>query len=133
MSATATNRLATIGFIGLGNMGSGMTRNLQAAGFSLVVNDIRKEAASEILAGGGSWADTPAELASQSDVVITMLPTPRHVDAVLHGPHGILAGIADGGTWVDMSTSVPEVADRVRAENAERGLHILDAPVSGMS
>ncbi|WP_374947878.1 NAD(P)-dependent oxidoreductase [Agreia sp.] len=123
----------TVGFIGLGNMGSGMTRNLQLAGFSLVVNDIRRESAVELLAGGARWADTPAEVAASSDVVITMLPTPRHVDAVLHGPRGILAGLADGGTWIDMSTSVPEVADRVRSENAARGLRILDAPVSGMS
>lgn len=123
----------TVGFIGLGNMGSGMTRNLQLAGFPLVVNDIRRESAAELITGGARWADTPAEVAASSDVVITMLPTPRHVDAVLHGPRGILAGIADGGTWVDMSTSVPEVADRVRAENTGRGLHILDAPVSGMS
>lgn len=62
-----------------------------------------------------------------------MLPTPRHVDAVVNGPDGILAGIADGGTWVDMSTSVPEVADAVRRAHGARGLRILDAPVSGMS
>ncbi|RFA07558.1 3-hydroxyisobutyrate dehydrogenase [Subtercola boreus] len=123
----------TVGFIGLGNMGSGMTRNLQAAGFPLVVNDIRREAAAELIAGGAIWATTPAEVAAASDVVITMLPTPRHVDAVVNGPQGILAGIADGGTWIDMSTSVPDVANRVRADNAHRGLHILDAPVSGMS
>ncbi|WP_246093213.1 NAD(P)-dependent oxidoreductase [Subtercola boreus] len=123
----------TVGFIGLGNMGSGMTRNLQAAGFPLVVNDIRREAAAELIAGGATWAATPAEVAAASDVVITMLPTPRHVDAVVNGPAGILAGIADGGTWIDMSTSVPDVANRVRVDNAHRGLHILDAPVSGMS
>lgn len=123
----------TIGFIGLGNMGSGMTRNLQAAGFPLVVNDIRRESADALLAGGAQWADTPASVAAASDVVITMLPTPRHVDAVVNGPTGILAGIADGGTWIDMSTSVPEVANQVRATTAHRALHILDAPVSGMS
>lgn len=123
----------TIGFIGLGNMGSGMTRNLQKAGFDLVVNDIRRESAEALLAGGAIWADSPAEVAAASDVVITMLPTPRHVDTVVNGPQGILAGIADGGTWVDMSTSVPDVANRVRADHAARGLHILDAPVSGMS
>ncbi|KQV06388.1 NAD(P)-dependent oxidoreductase [Leifsonia sp. Root112D2] len=133
MSLPHANRSTTVGFIGLGNMGSGMTHNLQAAGFPLVVNDIRREAAGELLTGGAAWADTPAELAARSDVVITMLPTPRHVDAVVHGPNGILAGIADGGTWVDMSTSVPEVAERVRTEYAARGLRILDAPVSGMS
>lgn len=124
---------ATVGFIGLGSMGSGMTRNLQKCGFDLVVNDIRSAAAVELVAGGAIWADTPAQVAAQSDVVITMLPTPRHVEAVLNGPDGILAGIADGGTWVDMSTSVPEVANRVRSEHSHRGLRILDAPVSGMS
>ena len=130
MSTTSPTR---IGFIGLGNMGSGMTRNLQKAGFDLVVNDIRRESADQLVANGAEWAATPAEVAAATDVVITMLPTPRNVETVVNGPAGILAGIADGGTWVDMSTSVPEVAQRVRAENAQRNLHILDAPVSGMS
>lgn len=128
-----TENLPTVGFIGLGSMGSGMTRNLQAAGFPLVVNDLRREAAAELIAGGARWADTAAEVAANSDLVITMLPTPRHVSDALNGTDGILAGIADGGTWIDMSTSVPEVANAVRAEHADRGLHVLDAPVSGMS
>ena len=123
----------TVGFIGLGNMGSGMTRNLQKAGFPLVVNDLREESAVELIAEGAHWATNPAEVAARSDVVITMLPTPRHVDNVVNGENGILSGIADGATWIDMSTSVPDVADRVRANHAARGLHILDAPVSGMS
>jgi 3-hydroxyisobutyrate dehydrogenase len=130
MSSTSPTR---VGFIGLGNMGSGMTRNLQKAGFDLVVNDIRRESADQLVADGAEWAETPAEVAAATDVVITMLPTPRHVETVVNGPAGILAGIADGGTWVDMSTSVPEVAQRVRAENSQRNLRILDAPVSGMS
>ena len=130
MSTTSPTR---VGFIGLGNMGSGMTRNLQKAGFDLVVNDIRRESADQLVANGAEWAATPAEVASMTDVVITMLPTPRHVETVVNGPTGILAGIADGGTWVDMSTSVPEVAQRVRAEHPHRDLRILDAPVSGMS
>ena len=121
----------TVGFIGLGSMGSGMTRNLQRAGYPLVVNDIRREHADELVAGGAKWADTPAEVAALSDLVITMLPTPKHVAEVVTGPNGILAGIADGGTWIDMSTSVPEVADGIRLANP--GLRVLDAPVSGMS
>jgi len=128
----ATARPA-IGFIGLGSMGSGMTRNLQKAGYQLVVNDVRREAAAELVAGGATWADTAADVAARSEIVITMLPTPRHVAEVVNGPSGILAGIADGGTWIDMSTSVPEVADQVRTAHAERGLRVLDAPVSGMS
>jgi 3-hydroxyisobutyrate dehydrogenase len=124
---------ARIGFIGLGNMGSGMTRNLQAAGFQLVVNDVRRESAAELLANGAEWAESAAAVAAGSDVVITMLPTPKHVEAVAMAPGGILDGLADGGTWVDMSTSVPEVANRVREAGAARGIRVLDAPVSGMS
>lgn len=123
----------TVGFIGLGSMGSGMSSNLQKAGYRLVVTDVRPEAATVLLAGGATWAATAAEVAAASDIVITMLPTPRHVTDVISGPGGILAGIADGGTWIDMSTSVPEVADRVRREEAARNLRILDAPVSGMA
>ncbi|WP_300265544.1 NAD(P)-dependent oxidoreductase [Microbacterium sp.] len=123
----------TVGFIGLGSMGSGMSSNLQKAGYRLVVTDVRPEAATALLAGGATWAATAAEVAAASDIVITMLPTPRHVTDVVTGPGGILEGIADGGTWIDMSTSIPEVADRVRTEEASRGLRILDAPVSGMA
>jgi 3-hydroxyisobutyrate dehydrogenase len=114
-------------------MGSGMTRNLQQTGHDLVVHDLRRESAVDLVAAGARWAETPAEVAALSDLVITMLPTPRHVAEVVNGPQGILGGIRYGGTWIDMSTSVPEVADRVRAEQAGRDLHILDAPVSGMS
>ncbi|MDP3951799.1 NAD(P)-dependent oxidoreductase [Microbacterium sp.] len=123
----------TVGFIGLGSMGSGMSSNLQKAGYRLVVTDVRPEAAAALVEGGATWAATAAEVAAASDIIITMLPTPRHVTDVVSGPGGMLEGIADGATWIDMSTSVPEVADRVRAEESARGLRILDAPVSGMA
>lgn len=122
-----------IGFIGLGNMGSGMTRNLQEHGFALTVTDLRKEAAADLLAGGAQWADTPGEVARLSDVVITMLPTPKIVGEALRGDSGLLAGLSADKTWIDMSTSVPEVADSVREEATARGIRIVDAPVSGMS
>lgn len=128
-----TATLPTVGFIGLGNMGSGMTRNLQAAGFPLVVTDARPESAEALIAGGATWAESPAAVATASDLVITMLPTPKIVRDVVLGPAGILEGIADGGTWVDMSTSVPEVTNEVRTAFAHRGLTVVDAPVSGMS
>lgn len=133
LDPTAVETRPTVGFIGLGNMGSGMTRNLQAAGFPLVVTDLRRESAVELIAGGARWADTPREVASSSDLVITMLPTPKHVEAVATGSDGLVAGLPDGGTWIDMSTSVPEVLAGIRAASAGRGLHLLDAPVSGMS
>ncbi|HEY2557627.1 MAG TPA: NAD(P)-dependent oxidoreductase [Diaminobutyricibacter sp.] len=128
-----TDTKPTVGFIGLGSMGAGMTRNLQRAGFPLVVNDLRPESATELVARGALWADSAAQVAAASDLVITMLPTPRHVADAVSGPGGVLEGMADGGTWIDMSTSVPEVADAVRASTASRGIRILDAPVSGMS
>ena len=123
----------TVGFIGLGSMGSGMTRNLQQAGYPLAVNDVHRAVAEGLVAAGALWCETAADVASASDLVITMLPTPGHVAEVVNGTCGILAGIRDGGTWIDMSTSVPEVADRVRTLHAHRGLHLLDAPVSGMA
>ena len=98
-----------------------------------MVNDLRPESAQDLIAGGAIWAESAAEVAAASDLIITMLPTPRHVADAVSGPGGVLEGIADGGTWIDMSTSVPEVANAVRATTAARGLHILDAPVSGMS
>lgn len=122
-----------LGFIGLGNMGGPMSRNLLRAGYDVAVHDVRREAAIEHEALGAVWATTPAEAGRDRDVVITMLPTPRHVEAVLLGPDGLLAALAPGSVWIDMSTSVPEVADRVRAAVADRGAEVLDAPVSGMA
>jgi 3-hydroxyisobutyrate dehydrogenase len=128
-----TSENSKIGFIGLGNMGSGMTKNLQKNGFQLIVNDVRKEAAENLIANGAIWAESPGEVAAQSDVVITMLPTPKHVDIVSMGENGILSGIKDDAYWVDMSTSVPEVTERARNTEKGKAIHIVDAPVSGMS
>ncbi|GEP34124.1 3-hydroxyisobutyrate dehydrogenase [Nocardioides szechwanensis] len=122
-----------IGFIGLGSMGSGMTRNLLRAGFPLVVHDTRTEVLEEYAALGAEVGASPAAVAAASDAVITMLPTPAIVSEVVNGPDGILAGLRDGGTWIDMSTSVPAVADDVRRRTAGRGIVVLDAPVSGMA
>lgn len=122
-----------IGFIGLGSMGSGMTRNLLKSGFELVVHDTRPEVLEEYAALGAEIADSAAAVAAATGTVITMLPTPAIVNDVVNGPAGILAGLPDGGTWIDMSTSVPAVADDVRRRTADRGIVVLDAPVSGMA
>lgn len=124
---------ASVGFIGLGSMGSGMTRNLLKSGFPVTVFDVRDDVVAEFVDLGAVRADSPAAVAAATDVVITMLPTPAIVSDVVNGPDGILAGLPDGGTWIDMSTSVPAVADDVRRRAADRGIHVLDAPVSGMS
>jgi len=122
-----------VGFVGLGHMGAAMSRNILAAGHDLVVHDLRRGAAAELVAGGAAWAGSPREAAQGRDVAITMLPTPRHVEEVLLGPAGLLDGLAPGAVWIDMSTSVPAVADRVRAVAEPRGVEVLDAPVSGMA
>ena len=122
-----------VGFIGLGHMGGPMSANILAAGHDLVVHDVRAEAAAGLLAAGAAWASSPRETGAGRDVVITMLPTPRHVADVLLGPDGLLDGLAPGTAWVDMSTSVPEVAERVMALAGPRQVAVLDAPVSGMA
>jgi len=122
-----------VGFIGLGHMGGPMSASILAAGHDLVVHDVRAEAAAPLLAAGATWAASPRETGAGREVVITMLPTPRHVSDVLLGPDGLLDGLAPGSAWVDMSTSVPEVADRVRALAGPRQVAVLDAPVSGMA
>ena len=122
-----------VGFIGLGHMGGPMSANILAAGHDLVVHDARPDTAAGLLAGGATWAGTPRETGAGRDVVITMLPTPRHVADVLLGPDGLLDGLAAGAVWMDMSTSVPEVAERVLALAGPRRVAVLDAPVSGMA
>jgi 3-hydroxyisobutyrate dehydrogenase len=122
-----------IGFIGLGSMGSGMTRNLLKAGFELVVHDTRPDVLAEYEDLGAEVVDSAAAVAAGAGTVITMLPTPAIVSDVVNGPTGILAGLPDGGTWIDMSTSVPAVADDVRRRTAARGITVVDAPVSGMA
>jgi 3-hydroxyisobutyrate dehydrogenase len=124
-----------VGFIGLGHMGEPMSRNLLAAGHDLVVHDIRREAAAGLEAAGATWASSPREAAAGREVVITMLPAPAHVEQVLLGEDGLLSGLADGSVWIDMSTSIPAVADRVRTQAGRQGQHVevLDAPVSGMA
>ena len=120
-----------VGFIGLGHMGGPMSRNVLAAGHDLVVYDVRREAAAGLEASGATWAASPRETGQDRDVVITMLPRPEHVEQVLLGSDGLLSGMAPGSVWIDMSTSIPAVADRVRGQAGP--VNVLDAPVSGMA
>jgi 3-hydroxyisobutyrate dehydrogenase len=122
-----------VGFVGLGHMGAPMCRNILAAGHDLVVHDLRREAADALVADGAAWAASPREAARDREVAITMLPGPRQVEEVLLGPAGLLDGLPPGAVWIDMSTSAPAVADRVRAVAERRDIQVLDAPVSGMA
>jgi 3-hydroxyisobutyrate dehydrogenase len=120
-----------VGFVGLGRMGAPMSSNILAAGHDLVVHDVRPDAAAGVLAAGAAWAESPHQAGADRDVVITMLPGPSQVEEVLLGPSGLLAALPASATWIDMSTSVPAVADRVRASAGSGGPAILDAPVAG--
>jgi 3-hydroxyisobutyrate dehydrogenase len=122
-----------VGFIGLGHMGAPMCRNILAAGHELAVHDARPQAAAGLIAAGADWAASPRQAGAGREVAITMLPTPRHVHEVLLEADGLLEGLEPGSVWTDMSTSVPAVADRVRALAEPRGVAVLDAPVSGMA
>jgi 3-hydroxyisobutyrate dehydrogenase len=120
-----------IGFIGLGTMGARMATNLQKAGHQLVINDIRPDAGAQHLAAGAVWADTPRDVAAASQVVFTSLPGPPEVEAVGVGENGLIEGMQPGSAYFDLSTSSPTLARRLHAKFAERGFHLLDAPVSG--
>ena len=120
-----------VGFIGLGTMGAHMARNLQKAGTKLVVHDARRAAAEPHLAAGAVWAESPRKVAEAAEVVFTSLPGPPEVEAVALGADGLAAGLRKGAAYFDLSTNSPTVVRRIHAALAERGLHMLDAPVSG--
>jgi 3-hydroxyisobutyrate dehydrogenase len=123
-----------VGFIGLGIMGSRMAANLVRAGHELTVwNRTREKALEWSEVHGGTVADTPAQAASQADVVITMVVDGPQVKAVLLGPDGVAEGAPPDLLCVDMSTIAPTDTRRIGAALAERGIALVDAPVTGSS
>jgi 3-hydroxyisobutyrate dehydrogenase len=124
-----------VGFIGLGIMGRGMARNLLKAGFDVSVWNRTRSRADELAAEGAGTAESPAELASRCPVVVICVSDTPDVEAVLLGddPPGVLHGVQPGGLVIDMSTISPHATRELAARLAERGAHLLDAPVSGGS
>ncbi len=120
-----------VGFIGLGIMGASMASNLQAAGHALAVHDVRRQAAAPHLAAGAVWKDTPREVAQSAEVVFTSLPGPPEVESVALGPDGLIHGMRQGGALFDLSTNSPALIRRIHGVFADKGAHVLDAPVSG--
>jgi 3-hydroxyisobutyrate dehydrogenase-like beta-hydroxyacid dehydrogenase len=120
-----------VGFIGLGTMGAHMASHLQEAGHELYVSDLRKEAAAPHLAKGAVWTDTPRQLAEAVEVVFTSLPGPPEVEAVAIGAEGLIHGMKRGAACFDLSTNSPALIRRLHAAFKAKGLHLLDAPVSG--
>jgi 3-hydroxyisobutyrate dehydrogenase-like beta-hydroxyacid dehydrogenase len=112
-------------------MGSRMVANLQEHGHDLVVTDVRREAAGPALEQGAIWADSPREAARDAEVILSSLPGPREVEAVALGEDGVVNGAAPDAIYADVSTSSVSLARRIYAEYKAKGLHALDAPVSG--
>jgi 3-hydroxyisobutyrate dehydrogenase len=123
--------METVGFIGLGNMGGGMSANIQRAGYPMVVYDIREEVTRPLLEGSARLANSPAEVARLSDVTFTSLPGSKEVEAVALGHEGVLEGIRPGSVYVDLSSSRPTLIRQIEPRFRQRGAHVLDAPVSG--
>jgi 3-hydroxyisobutyrate dehydrogenase len=120
-----------VGFVGLGNMGNPMATNLIKAGHQLTVHDLRREAATNLLEMGATWADTPRDTVPGNEVVFTSLPVPRDVEAVVLGENGILEGADRSSVYMDLSTNSPTAIRRIHDVCAAKGVTVLDAPVSG--
>jgi 2-hydroxy-3-oxopropionate reductase len=120
-----------VGFVGLGIMGGAIAGNLLAAGHEIVVHNRTRTKAEQLIAYGARVADSPRELAEVSDIIITMLPGPPEVEEVVSGEGGLLEGTAEGSLIVDMSTSSPILAQQLAHTARERGVRMLDGPVSG--
>lgn len=130
-SKTVAPDLTRIGWIGTGVMGSSMCGHLLAQGYRVTVSTRTHAKAAPLLEAGATWAGTPGEVASQSDVIFTMVGHPSDVREVILGADGALGSAAPGSILIDMSTSEPALAVEI-AERAEPlGVHSLDAPVSG--
>jgi 2-hydroxy-3-oxopropionate reductase len=120
-----------IGFIGLGVMGRPMAAHLLEAGHSVSVYARRADAAASLVAAGATRCATPADLASRSNVVITMVTATSDVEEVLLGDHGVSSGARPGTVVIDMSTIAPQATRRIAAALGERQVRMLDAPVTG--
>jgi 3-hydroxyisobutyrate dehydrogenase-like beta-hydroxyacid dehydrogenase len=123
--------MTTIGFAGLGVMGSRMTKRLLDAGHKVHGWNRTKEKAAWLLEAGMCWADTPRAVAEEAEFTFTMLTDTKALRAVIGGDDGILAGLRSGKVYIDMSTVSPAASREIAAEVAARGASMLDAPVSG--
>jgi 3-hydroxyisobutyrate dehydrogenase len=120
-----------IGFIGVGNMGAGMAQNLLKAGYTLTINDLNRDRAAPLLEHGARWGENVQQVVTQSQVTFTSLPRPADVETVALGPEGILAHASPGSVFIDLSSNAPMLVRQMYATFQAKGVHMLDAPVSG--
>ena len=120
-----------IGFIGLGIMGAAMADHLMDAGYELSVYNRTRSKADALVARGAKYCESPGACARGQDAVITIVGYPKDVEEIYLGADGILANLDAGAYTADMTTSSPALAERIYAEAKKRGIHALDAPVTG--
>lgn len=120
-----------LGWVGTGVMGRSMCGHLLAQGYAVTVYNRSRDKAQSLLDAGAKWADTPAAVAQQSDIVFHIVGFPHDVREVILGANGSLSAIRSGGILVDMTTSEPSLAEEIYAAAQARGVHSVDAPVSG--
>ncbi len=120
-----------MGFIGIGTMGFPMACNLLAKEFAVTAYDVADAALDRIVERGAQRAGSPRSVGASCRYVVSMLPSSPHVEEALAGPDGAIEGMAAGGTLIDMSTIDPQTTRRVAARAAQRGVRMIDAPVSG--
>lgn len=122
-----------VGFIGLGVMGGPMALNILKGGHELTVFDLSREAVERLTRAGAKAAGSPREVGAASEVVVTMLPEPQHVEEVVLGADGVAAGLQPNGVVIDMSTIDPQTSQKVGAELRRRGFDMVDSPVGKTS
>ncbi|KAK7495698.1 hypothetical protein BaRGS_00013145 [Batillaria attramentaria] len=122
---------STVGFVGLGNMGGHMARNLIKKGHSLIVYDNVPASVEALKADGATVAASPKEVASQTNLIVSMLPASQHVLEVYTGSSGILSSVQKGSLLIDSSTIDPSVSQQMAEESSKAGATFVDAPVSG--
>lgn len=120
-----------IGFIGLGNVGHKLASNLLNHGQDLMVRDLDRAAAEDLIAQGATWADSGKDMAEACDVIITCLPSPKVSAQVMEAEDGVIAGMSEGKVWLEMSTTDDAEVKRVGALVAAKGGMAMDSPVSG--
>ncbi|MCM3241640.1 NAD(P)-dependent oxidoreductase [Cytobacillus oceanisediminis] len=120
-----------IGFVGTGVMGKSMAGHLLKAGYPLVVYTRTKEKASELIKHGAEWAETPLEVAKKANFIITIVGYPADVEEVYLGENGIITNGRENTYVIDMTTSTPTLAKKIYEEAGKKGMHAIDAPVSG--
>jgi 3-hydroxyisobutyrate dehydrogenase-like beta-hydroxyacid dehydrogenase len=123
--------MAEIGFVGLGVMGSRITRRLLAAGHTVIGHNRTRAKADWLIAEGMAWAASPRAVAEVAEVTFSMVTGTAALEAITRGPDGVVAGLGPGKVYVDMSTASPKASQELAGLVAERGAAMLDAPVSG--